>query len=114
MEQEIMWSNVRNRNMWAQVCLMVITFGCYSFYWFYQTSDELKSLAKDASVSPALWTILLFIPIVNLYSLFKYCELYERVSSDKLNRWILLVLWLFFSPAVWFIVQLELNKRATA
>lgn len=104
---------VKKRNMIAQVFLMIITLGIYSIYWFYQTCTELKGLANDAAASPGLWTVLLFIPLANIFAIYKYAELYEKASSDKMNKWIVFLLYLVFSPAVWFIVQTELNKRAT-
>ncbi len=104
---------VKYRNMWAQVGLVIITLGIYTIYWYYQTAVELKGLAKDEQANPALWTILLFIPFGAIYSHYKYGGLYELVSPDHFNRWLLFVLWIVFSPAVWFIVQTELNRRAT-
>ena len=104
---------IQYRNMWGQVGLMIITFGIYSIYWFYQTAVEMKNMAQAHRAEPALWTVLLFIPIANFYSYFKYSELYEFISTDKFNRWILFLLWIFFSPAVWLIVQMQLNSRAT-
>jgi hypothetical protein len=109
--REIM-GGVKKRNMLAQVCLMIITLGIYAIYWFYSTAEELKYLANDKTASPALWTVLLFVPFGCFFSWYKYSELYEKVSSDSLNMWILFILWIVFSPAVWFIVQTELNKRA--
>ena len=103
---------VKERNMVVQVLLMVITFGLYVVYWFYVTCQELVGLSDDASVSPGLLTILLFVPIANLYAWYKYAELYETASRDHMNRWVLFLLALVFMPAVWFIVQTELNKRA--
>ncbi len=105
---------VKKRNMVAQVGLMIITFGIYAIYWYYQTACELKELAKDPTASPGLWTVLLFIPFANLYSIYKYAELYEGVSSDKMNRWLLFVVDFVFCPAGWFIVQTELNRIATS
>ena len=104
---------VKYRDMLAQVGLMIITLGIYAIYWFYQTAKEMKFLAKDPNASPGLWTVLIFIPFGAIYSFYKYGEIYERVSSDKLNRWIIFILWLVFAPAIWFIVQTELNRRAT-
>jgi len=104
---------VKKRNMVAQVLLMVVTLGIYAIYWFYQTATELKGLANDPAASPGLWTVLLFIPIANLFAIYKYAELYETVSTDKFNKWLFFVLWLVFAPACWFIAQTELNKRAT-
>ncbi len=98
--------------MWVQVFLFIITIGIYGIYWFYQTAVELASLADDHNAEPALWTVLLIIPFGAIYSYYKYAQLYEKVSPDKLNRWILFILWIVFSPAVWFIVQTELNKKA--
>ena len=104
---------VKNRNMLAQIGLMIITLGLYSIYWFYSTAEELKYLGKDQFANPALWAVLLFIPFGGLYSIYKYSELYQKVSSDSLNMWILFLLWIVFAPAVWFIVQTELNKKAS-
>ena len=104
---------VKYRHMWRQVGLMIITLGIYSVYWFYQTANELKGLANAHQAEPALWTILLFIPFAGLYSYYKYAELYEFISPDRFNRWILWLLWIFFAPAVWLIVQMELNRRST-
>ena len=104
---------IKYRNMILQVVLMIVTLGIYGIYWFYQTASELKSLANDPAAAPALWTVLLFIPFANLYAYYKHGELYERVSEEHLNRWLMFLLWIVFSPAIWFIVQMELNKKAT-
>jgi len=103
---------IKKRNMIAQVFLMIITLGIYSIYWFYQVSVELKGIANDENANPALWTVLLFIPFASIYSIYKFSELYEKVTKEQMNRWLLFVLYLVFSPAVWFIVQTELNRRA--
>ncbi|HEX9751779.1 MAG TPA: DUF4234 domain-containing protein [candidate division Zixibacteria bacterium] len=105
---------VKKRNLVAQVLLAIVTFGIYTIYWFHQTATELKGLGNDASANPTLWTVMLFIPIANIFAMYRYCELYEKVSSDKMNKWLTFLLWIVFSPAVWFIVQTELNRRATA
>jgi fatty acid desaturase len=103
---------IKKRNMIGQIGLVIITLGIYAIYWFYKISEEMKFLAKDASASPALWTVLLFVPIANIWSYYKFSEIYEKISSDNFNKWLLFVLWLVFSPAVWFIVQTEMNKKA--
>ena len=104
---------IKNRNMGLQVLWAILTLGLYIIYWFYQTANELKYVAKDDEAKPTLWTILLFIPLGNLYSYFMYSELYEKVATEKINKWILFILWLFFSPAIWFLVQRDLNKWAS-
>jgi hypothetical protein len=103
---------IKRRNMLAQVFLFVITCGIYGVYWFYQTAVEMKGLANDPEASPGLWTVLLFIPLVFFYSHYGYSTLFESISDDDFNRWLLFVLWIVFCPAVWFIVQMELNKKA--
>ncbi len=103
---------IKERNMIAQILLTIVTFGIYSIYWFYVISEEMKGIAQDDQAQPALWTVLLFIPIAQIYSLYKFSELYEKISKENFNRWLMFVLWLVFSPAVWFIVQIDLNKRA--
>lgn len=104
---------IKYRNLWSQVGLMIITIGFYSIYWFHQTAIELADLANDRRAEPALWTILLFIPFAGLYSHYKYAELYEAVSISRFERWLLWTLWIVFPPAVWLIVQSDLNRRAT-
>jgi hypothetical protein len=103
---------VKHRNMLVQVLLFFITFGLYGLYWFYATTDEMKNLLNDPDISPGLLTFLSIIPIVNLYALYKYSDLFEEVADDHTNRWLLFVLWIVFVPAIWFIVQTELNRKA--
>ncbi len=104
---------VKYRDMVAQIFLMIITFGFYSIYWFYQTATEMEQLSGEMRADPAMLTLLLFVPFAAIYSWYKYAELYEEISPDRFNRWILFILWIFFAPAVWLIVQSELNKRST-
>lgn len=102
---------IKRRNMAVQVLLMIVTFGIYSIYWFYSVAMEMKEIAKDQNASPALWTVLLFIPFGSIYSSYKFSELYENISAERFNRWLLFILWIVFAPAVWFIVQSDLNRR---
>ena len=104
---------VKRRDMLVQVVLFIITFGIYGVYWFYQTTEEMANLANDPDASPGLWTLLLFSPFLNFYSWYKYSDLFEDVSDDAFNMWILFVLWIVFPFAVWFIVQTDLNRKAS-
>lgn len=103
---------VKQRNLAVQVLLFVVTFGFYAFYWFFTTAEELKALTRDPEARPILWTLLLCIPLGNLLAWYLYCELYAKVGTEKLNKWILLALAWFFPPAVWFLVQRDLNRWA--
>lgn len=104
----------KKRNMLMQVLLMIVTCGLYSIYWFYVITEELKQITNDAEASPALWTVLIFVPFGAFYSYYKFGEIYEKASAEHFNLWLMFVLWLVFAPAVWFIVQMDMNKRADA
>ena len=103
---------IKRRNMGMQVLLMIITLGIYGIYWFYVTSKEMVEY-KRLDGSPGFWTVLFLIPFVNLYADYKQGEAVEALTEGSTNRWIIFILWLVFSPAVWFITQTELNKRAS-
>lgn len=103
---------VKNRNLLIQVLLMFVTLGLYSLYWFYQTAKEMKDVTHDSNAAPVLWLVLMIVPFGSLFSFFKYCELYEKICTEKLNKWVLFVISLVFFPAVWFLVQTDLNAIA--
>ena len=103
---------IKRRNMWMQVVLTIITLGIYGIYWFYVTSKEMIEY-KNLGESPALWTVMWLLPLVQFYAYYKQGEAVEALTDETINRWIIFVLWLVFGPAVWFITQTELNKRAT-
>ncbi len=102
---------IQRRSMGKQVLLFIVTVGLYGIYWYYVTVKEMLEY-KRLDGSPGLWTILLFIPIVNLYSYWKYGETLYAVTDGKYPAVLILILWLFFSPAVWFLAQMELNRIA--
>ena len=101
---------IERRNMAMQVLLFVITF---SIYWFYVTSREMVEY-KGLQGSAALWTLLFLVPLLHFYAYYKQGEAAEALTDKTINRWIIFILWIVFSPAVWFIIQSELNKRATS
>lgn len=104
---------IKFRSMPLQVLICIVTFGIYALYWFYQTAVELQDATDDHSGSPGWWLVLMFIPFGAFFSHYFYSELFEKFSSSDMNRWLLWVIWIVFSPAVWFIVQSELNRRST-
>ena len=63
-------------------------------------------------MSAGLLTVLTLIPLLEIYAFYKQGEAVEALTEGTINRWILFLLWFVFSPAVWFITQSELNKRA--
>ncbi len=103
--------SVKKRGVLFVIALSLITFGIYAIYWFYHTRNELNELTGETT-SPILWTIGLFIPFVNFYVLWKYCEAAEIASKKAQNKVIIFLAWLVFFPVAQYLVQEELNKLA--
>lgn len=104
---------VKRRNLGVQFLLMVVTFGFYSFYWYYVTMREMLTLLEKNDENVFIWTVFLAIPFLFFYPYYKQGEAFEQLSNGAVNRWVMLFLWVFFPPAVWLIVQLKLNKIAS-
>ncbi len=102
---------IERRDMWMQVLLSVVTLGIYAIYWFYVTSKEMVAY-KNLDGSPGLWTVLLFVPVANLYAYWKYSQAVEAVTDQRYSAIFVFLLWVLFSPAVWLITQIELNRLA--
>ena len=92
--------------------LAIVTFGIYMIYRFYVTSREMTEY-KKLDGCPGLWTFLLFVPFGALYSYWKHSQAVEALTDGKYNGILMFVFWLVFSPAVWALTQIELNKLAT-
>ena len=103
---------VKRRNPMTQIVLFIVTFGIYGIYWFYVTSREMVEYKKLGG-SPGLWTVLLFVPFGALYSYWKHAQALEALTDERYPRLLVWVIWLFLSPAVWAITQIELNKLAS-
>ena len=103
---------IKRRNLMVQVLLFIVTFGIYGIYWFYVTSKEIVE-HKKLEGSPGLWTVLLFVPFGSFYSYWKHAKALQALTDDRYNWLLVYVLWLFFSPAVWAMTQIELNKLAS-
>ena len=102
---------IRRRNLLGQVVLYIITLGIYGIYWFYSTLDEMVTYRGERAES-CLWTIGLLIPIVNLFSLWKYASTVDKVTNQKYPTILMWLLGIFVFPAVWVLVRLELNSMA--
>lgn len=104
--------HIKYRNMFIQVILYIITFGIYGLYWFYVTFNELSTANGKTEGAGCLWTFLLLIPIASLFSIWKHSTEYAEFVDNKYPGIALFILWLVFAPAVWFLVQLDLNRAA--
>ena len=90
------------------IIFTLITFGIYGLYWYIKTSEALKEQGKDIPH----W-ILLFIPIANLFWVYKFYTAVEEVTNKEFNA----ILWLAISLLTGigayvaiFIIQDKLNK----
>ncbi len=103
---------IKRRELLMQVLLTIVTLGIYTIYWLSVTSQEMIEY-KRLDGNAVLWLVLALIPVIQLYAYYKHGEAVETLTDGSINKWLILLLWIFFSPAVWLITQLELNKRAT-
>ena len=98
--------------MAARVLYYIVSFGFYGIYWYFVTLEELHK-ANGREESGCLWTFLLFVPIVSLFSFWHYSQEYSEFVADKYPGIGIFILWIVFSPAVWFLVQSDLNRAAS-
>ena len=103
--------HIKKRNMVMQVVLMVVTLGIYAIYWFYSTLKELH-IANGKDEGAGMWTIFLFLPILNYFAMWHYSSEYTAFATEKYPALLLFIAWLVFLPIVWFLVQTDLNKAA--
>ena len=97
--------------MLFQFVMYILTFGLYSFYWFYSTLDEMTKF-QGKRTEPLIWTILMFIPIANLFAMWKHAKVSSEFTEKEYPPILLWVLWVFVSPIVWILMQIELNRVA--
>ena len=104
-------SHIKRRNMVVQVILTIVTLGIYAIYWFHVTLNELHR-ANGKQERAVIWTLLLFVPFGSLFSYWHHSFEYSRFVSQKYPGIAIFILWLVFSPVVWFLVQIDLNRAA--
>ncbi len=105
-------SHIKYRNMFVQVILFVITLGIYGIYWFYSTYNEMTRANGKTEAKGCLWTFLVVIPIAQYFAFWKHSMEYAEVVDQKYPGIAIFIIWLVFSPIVWFIVQSDLNRIA--
>ena len=95
----------KKRNLILVYLFGFITFGIYFIYWYIKTKDEMNEMGAKIPTG-----ILLFIPFVNIYWMYKYCEGFADVVKKDGNKILYFILSIFISIVIPAIVQLELNK----
>ena len=103
--------HIKYRNMVVQVILTIVTFGIYAIYWYYVTLDELHK-ANGKAEGAGMWTFLSIIPFANLFAQWHHSSEYAQFVDNKYPGIAIFILWIVFSPVVWFLVQSDLNRVA--
>ena len=85
--------------------LSIITFGIYALVWYVITKDEMNR--RGARIPTAL---LIIIPLVNIYWLWKFSEGVEKVTKGGMSGAVAFLLLFFLSVIGMAIVQSSLNK----
>ena len=104
--------HIKRRNMWMQVLLFIITLTIYGIYWFHVTLGELYRANGTEDKRRWLWTILYIIPIAQLFAYWHQGQEYDKFINGKYPGIAIFILWIIFPPAVWFLVQRDLNAAA--
>jgi hypothetical protein len=95
------------RSVIAVLLLSLVTFGIYFLVWMVMTKNEMNR--QGANIPTAL---LLIIPLVNIYWMWKYAEGVELVTDRRMSGPVaFLVLWLL-GIIGGAIVQSEFNRLA--
>ena len=97
---------LKERNILLVYILGFVTLGIYFLYWMYKTKNELNELGANI---PSF--ILYFIPIVNIYWLYRYTEGWAYVTK-KDNAVIYFILFLLVGIIMPYLVQRDLNEIA--
>ncbi len=101
---------IKKRSLLGIFFLMIITCGLYSFYWWYQTKNEINSLGGTI---PPYWFCLL--PFLNIYFDVRYAQDHVRYVL-KQDDWVIELGYFFlilFLPVIrTLIIQRDLNRRA--
>ena len=104
--------HIKRRNMWVQVLIYIITLTIYGIYWFHVTLGELYRANGTEDKRRWLWTILYIIPIVQVFAYWHQGYEYDKFINGKYPGIAIFILWIIFPPAVWFLVQRDLNAAA--
>jgi|TARA_B110000263_G_scaffold236562_2_gene236024 hypothetical protein len=59
-----------------------------------------------------LWAILALIPFANLFAYWHYSSEFSEFNDGKYPLIVVFIAWVLFSPLVWLLVQIGLNKAA--
>ena len=99
--------SIPKRNIVLVYILGIVTFGIYFLYWMYKTKHEMNDMGAQIPTS-----ILIFIPIANIYWLYRYSEAFSEYVKRDDNSPLWFIVFFFIGPVMPAIVQSELNRIA--
>ena len=72
----------QRREILAVFFLTIITFGIYWLVWYYKVNAETRRHSQNVDVAPGLAVICLFIPLVNLVSLYNTADRVRTLQRE--------------------------------
>ena len=96
----------QERSIFLVYILSFLTLGIYYIYWLYKTKNELNELGANI---PSF--ILYFIPILNIYWLYRYTKGWAYVTKKE-DSIVYFILFYFLGIVMPYLVQRDLNEIA--
>jgi uncharacterized membrane protein len=96
---------MQKRNILLMILLTIITLGIYVIFWQYFTTKELRQKGGNIPIF-----ILYFIPLVNLYWYWKYCEAADQVTVGKVPTILGFILFVLLWPIPSYVYQYYYNN----
>jgi hypothetical protein len=97
--------------------LSIITLGIYWLAWYYMVNSEMRRHSPQIDVAPGLAVICLFIPIVNLVSLYNSADRVLRLQREcddpgRISPLVALLASIFIPLGIYtYLVQSALNRH---
>lgn len=100
----------RVRSTGTCILLMIVTLGFYSWYWYFQTHDEMKRHTGEGLGGGVALILAIFVGFVSpFFAAHEVGEMYQRRGLQRpvsavTGLWMLLLSWFFLVGAiVWFV-----------
>ena len=88
----------------------LITFGLYALYWAHQVNKQFES-ADPSGQSAVVRTVLLIVPVVNLYGFWVFAGSAARHAPSQ-SQIVYFLTNLVLPPIGWYLVQSGINEVA--
>jgi len=106
----------KTRNAGVVILLGIFTLGIYTIVWYYKINKEIKKHDPDQKVNPGWAVVALFVPIVNLVSMYNTANRIKTMqkadgSQDLISPGAALVWAILFGIGYFIVVQAALNNH---